>query len=140
MSKIILGPMRRSGIQFLAEQRCSEASIARQLKISRYAVQHNLKKFAETALVGHRPGSGRKRGTTAREDKELTRASLKNRRKVSSELAADLSSSRAIAISARNVRRRLLAAVLKACKARKKPWLSAKNLKARYDRAKKHEH
>lgn len=81
---------------------------------------------------------GRKRLTTPKEDRLLIRASLKNRRKTSSQLAASFSEEGCTRILARTVRRRLVVAGLKGCKARKKTWLSKANQEARLKWAKEH--
>lgn len=138
MSRPQLSPMRRSRIQFLCEQGLSQSEIARQLKTSRSAVQYNLKKFQETFSYVDRPKSGRKKVTDERQDRQLIRASLRNRRLSSSELAAEFSQQHNVPISAQTVRRRLLEGGLRGCKARKKPWLSKKNQQSRYDWAKEH--
>ncbi|XP_046975380.1 uncharacterized protein LOC124541508 [Vanessa cardui] len=84
--------------------------------------------------------TGRKRITTDREDRKLVRESLKNRKKASSELAVELSTEVNKTISARTTRRRLQEAGLKGCKARKKPWLSDNNKRARYAWALKYQY
>lgn len=130
----------RVKIQLLHEQGKSQVEISRTVKCSRRAVQLTLERFAATGTHSDRPRTGRKRVTTDREDRKLVRESLKNRKKKSSELAAEFSVASNKTISARTTRRRLQEAGLKGCKARKKPLLSDNNKKARYAWALKYQH
>ena len=103
-------------------------------------VQTTIKRYKETKSFKNRKGQGRKKSTTAREDRSLKRAFLADRRKSFSELAAELREGANKNISARTVRRRLLEVGLKGCKARKKPYLSQANKKKkRQEFAKNHE-
>lgn len=131
---------KRVEIQLLHEQGKSQVEISRTVKCSRRAVQLAIERFAATGTHGDRPRTGRKRITSDREDRKLVRESLKNRKKKSSELAAELSAESNKTISARTTRRRLQEAGLKGCKARKKPLLSENNKKARYAWALKYQH
>lgn len=130
----------RVKIQLLFEEGKNQTQIAKEVKCSRCAVQNAIKRYSQTGSHVNREKSGRKKITTPREDRFLIRSSLKNRKKTSSELASELSKDRGKKISSRTVRRRLGEVGLKGCKARKKPWLSEKNKKARLEWAKKHVH
>lgn len=129
---------KRVQIQVLHEQGKSQVEISKTVKCSRRSVQYAIERFAATGSHRNRPRTGRKRITTGRQDRQLMRESLKNRKKTSSELAAELSVEITKSISARTIRRRLQEAGLRGCKARKKPWLSDDNKKARYEWALKH--
>lgn len=129
---------KRIKIQFFHEHGWKPEKIAKELKISRTAVRYNVEKFKKTQKYEDRPRSGRKKLTTNREDRILERMSVRNRRKSSKELAAQLNEDLEHPISARTVRQRLLSFGLRGCKARKKPWLSDRNQKRRYEWAKKH--
>jgi len=94
-------------------------------------VRYTINRYKKTESHENLKRSGRKRITSAREGRQLVRTSLKNRKKTSFELTADLFGSTEKKVSARTVRRRLQNAGLKGCKARKKPWLSDKNKKKR---------
>lgn len=131
---------QRVQIQVLHEQGKSQVQISKTVKCSRRAVQLAIERFVATGSHLSRPKSGRKRITTDREDRKLVRESLKNRKKTSSELAAELSTEVNKTISARTTRRRLQEAGLKGCKARKKPWLSDNNKRARYAWALKYQY
>ena len=103
--------------------------IAEKLKCSRNGVQTTIKKYKETSSINNRVGQGRKRCTTLREDRWMKNVSLRDRRKTSSEVAAELREVSNRQISNRTVR--LVEAGLKGCKVRKKPYLSEVNKKKR---------
>lgn len=130
---------QRVQIQLLHEQGKSQVEISKTVKCSRQSVQYAIERFAATGSHSNRHRTGRKRITTDREDRKLMRESLKNRKKCSSDLAADFSFEINRPISARTTRRRLQEVGLKGCKARKKPWLSQNNKKARYEWALKYQ-
>ena len=114
---------------FLSGEGYSQVEIARKMECSRKGVQTTIKRYKETKSFKNRKGQGRKKSTTAREDRSLKRAFLADRRTSFSELAAELREGANKNISARTVRRRLLEVRLKGCKARKKPYLSQANKK-----------
>lgn len=130
---------KRAQIIALVKQGISQVHIAKKMECSRHGVQTTIKRYCENNSLKNRDGQGRKRCTTQREDRLLKRTSLLNRRKPSSDVAAEFREATAKEISTRTVRRRLLQAGLKGCKARKKPWLSEVNIKKRLSWAKKHE-
>lgn len=124
---MMLSESVRGKIVLLHSQGMSQVNISKLLKCSRCAVQKTLKRLTVTRSTIPRPRVGRKRITTAVEDRILTRTSLKNRRMSSSKLAGELSAGDGTQISSRTVRRRLNEAGLMGRKARKKPWLSEVN-------------
>ncbi|KAI4455463.1 transposable element-related [Holotrichia oblita] len=119
----------RSKVVLLYSQGQSQSKIAKTIKRSRYAIQMAIKRFQETGSYENRKKSGRKRKTTRRDDRFLTRLSLKNRMKSSKDLAAELNEQQGISISARTVRRRLVQANLHGRKARRKPLLTEEQMK-----------
>lgn len=130
----------RVKIQLLHEQGKSQVEIANLVKCSRCAVQSAIRRFADTGSYRNRPKTGRKRLTSGRQDNYLIFKSLKDRKKTSSVLAAELSETIGKPISARTVRRRLVGKRLKGCKARKKPFLSEVNRKNRLKWAFRYRH
>ncbi|CAH1984805.1 unnamed protein product [Acanthoscelides obtectus] len=122
---------KRVKIQVLHEQGKSQVDIAKTVKYSHRCVQYTIQRFARTGSLNDRPRRGRKRIATDREDRVLTRESLKKRKKTSIVLAAELSAQTNRPISTRTTRRKLQEAGLNGRKAGKKPWLSDKNKKAR---------
>jgi hypothetical protein len=78
------------------------------------------------------PMTGRKHLTTVRDDRKIERMALKNCKPRSSSLAFQLHESASQKITCRTIRRRLQERDLKNHRARKKPWLSADNIKSDY--------
>ena len=134
-----LSEIKRAQLVALSGEGYSQVEIARKMECSRKGVQTTIKRFKETKSFKNRKGQGRKKSTSAREDRSLKRAPLADRRKSFSELAAELRESANKHISALTVRRRLLEVGLKRCKARKKPYLSLSNKKKRKEFAKNYE-
>ena len=116
----------RVRVVVLAEEGYSMNKIAQRLQIGRRTVQEIVKKHKETGSVKDREGRGRKKKTSNREDGCIIKASLKDRRKSSTILCKDINANLDIVISPRTIRRRLLEAGLKSCRAKKKPLLSVK--------------
>lgn len=133
-----LDVVERSKAVLLHSQGQSQSKIAKIMKRSRYAIQAAIKRFKETGSYENRPKSGRKRITTERDDRFLTRLSLKNRMKSSKDLSAELNERQGISVSARTVRRRLVQANLHGRKARRKPLLTEDQKKKRLLWAKKY--
>ncbi|GJQ85685.1 hypothetical protein Trydic_g6843 [Trypoxylus dichotomus] len=84
-----------------------------------------MQRLAVTGSHVHRPRTGRKRITTDPNGRKILLGSLKNRRKTSSDLGAELSGGFNKTICA--IRKWLQEAGIKVCKARKKPWFFDKN-------------
>ena len=134
-----LSEIKRAQIVALSGEGYSQVEIAKKMECSRKGVQTTIKRYKETKSFKNRKGQGRKKSTTTREDRSLKRVSLADKRKTSSELAAELREGTNKNISARRVRRRLLEVGLKGYKVRKKPYLSQANKKKRQEFAKNHE-
>ncbi|XP_018371229.1 PREDICTED: transposable element Tc1 transposase [Trachymyrmex cornetzi] len=129
---------KRAQIIVLHSVGLSQVQIAKKIKCSRCAVQTTIKRYNDTKQFKSRSGRGRKRKTTAREDRYLKQNALKDRRQTAKELTAALRSDHEISISAKTVSRRLNEFGIKARKARQKPWLSETNRKKRLAWAKKY--
>ena len=125
-----LSEIKRAQIVALFGEGYSQAEIARKMECSKKGFKQQLKGTRKQSFK-NRKGQGCKKSTTAREDRSLKRASLADRRKSSSELAAELREGANKNISVRTVRRRLLEVGLKGRKVRKKPYLSQANKKKR---------
>lgn len=129
---------KRAQIIVLHSVGLSQVQIAKKIKCSRCAVQTTIKRYNDTKQFKSRSGRGRKRKTTAREDRYLKQNALKDRRQTAKELTAALRSDHEISISAKTVSRRLNEFGIKARKARQKSWLSETNRKKRLAWAKKY--
>ena len=91
-------------------------------------------KFDETRSVADKRRTGRGRISTARDDRNLVRMSLSDRRKRSRQLMVDWK----VPASVHTVRRRLIKAGLKARIPRKKPFLNSTQRSKRVQWAKAH--
>ena len=120
------------------EEGYSLKSIAKRLRIGRRTVQEILKKYAETGDVQDRLGRGRKKKTSSREDRQIIQASIKDRRLSSTEIAREMKEEIGLDLSSRTIRRRLLDAGLKSCRAEKKSLLSEKARQKRLQWALEH--
>ena len=78
-------------IQILYEIGKSNVEISKTVKSSLRSVQYAIQRFATTGSHQNRASTGRKRITADLQDGRLLSESLKNRKKTSSELAAELS-------------------------------------------------
>lgn len=133
-----LSEAERGQIVILKKQGVSIHKIARQLNFSRCAVRTTIRRFEETGCFKSKPRSGRKKATTAKQERILVRMSLRNRRLSSKELCSQLSEHHKVKISPRTVRRHLSDVGLKGCKARRKPYLTTTHKKKRLLWAKKY--
>lgn len=133
-----LSESERSRILLLSEEGLSQVAIAKRLKCSRCAVQTTIKRVQETGELKIRPGRGRKRKTTDREDRWLCRQALVNRRQSARNLTNAFQNAHNITLSPRTIARRLGEVGLKARRPRKKPYLSEVNRRKRVAWAEKH--
>ncbi|KAF9820449.1 hypothetical protein SFRURICE_009868 [Spodoptera frugiperda] len=83
-----LSSENRVEVQLLHEQGKSHVEISKTVKCSRRSLQFVIQRFYAIRSHQNIPKTGRKRITTDRQDRQLPRESLKNRKK---ELAAELS-------------------------------------------------
>ena len=116
---------------------CMEA-IASRVKCSHSAVSKTLKRLKESGSVDDRPLSGRPRLSSARDDRELVRFSLRKRRLTSTQLKREWNETSLVSCSSRTVRRRLDDAGLYGRVARKKPLLTDRHKTIRLNWAKEH--
>ncbi|KYM99356.1 hypothetical protein ALC62_09906 [Cyphomyrmex costatus] len=77
---------KRAQIIVLHSIGLSQVQIAKKIKCSRCAVQTTIKRYNDTKQFKSRSGRGRKRKTTAREDRYLKQNALKDRRQTAKEL------------------------------------------------------
>jgi len=95
------------------------------------------KRFEVSGSVTTQPGKGRKRSTTPKTDRRISRMALKNWRATSQDINKVLRDT-GISVSARTVRRRLVAVGLRARIPRKKPFLNVTQRQKRLQWAKEH--
>lgn len=133
-----LTEVERGQIVLLRSQSKTLAAIARIMKCSRCAVRTTLKRYEGSGTLTNRPKSGRKRLTTAREDRHIERIAIRERTKSSRDLSSELLERHGVCISARTVRRRLVESGLHGRIARRKPRLTAEHKKKRLQWAQKY--
>ena len=115
---------RRAGMTFEQLERAigiltcgmSARDVARHFQPHRSTISRLLNRFQKTGNVADRPGSGRPRKTTPREDHFLTTSSRRNRFLYSRKLGRLLRNATGIRVCDRAVRNRLHAARLKTCR------------------------
>lgn len=103
------------------------------------AVCKILHKFAETGSVKKREGQGRPRITTEREDRQIVRIAKSNRKTSLKRLSNESSDLLKKSISRFTIRRRLKEQGFKVCRCTKKPLVSGKNRKKRFNWARKNQ-
>jgi len=116
----------------------SNRELGRQFGCSEKAVRDPLKRVSETGTVQDRPRSGRTPKVSVRQQRTLVRSCVKDRRKTAQDHKLELSRFGGPDISLTTVRRILRRYGLRGCIARKKPFISAKNRKARVQWDKPH--
>lgn len=72
-------PAEAAQIVALLRQGMSQRAVARQLQLSQSCVSKIYRRFRETGEFVRRPGSGRRRCTSERDDRFIVMTSLRNR-------------------------------------------------------------
>jgi transposase len=135
-----ISPRKKGQIRVLLEETSlTQKEIAKKLKVSPQLVNIISKKLHNRQSISpKRKGScGRKRLSTARDDRKLIGLCLKNRKATTRQLAIDWANS-GVAASRRTVCRRLFTAGLKSRRPRKKSLLTPAMVKKRLNWAKAH--
>lgn len=114
------------------------ARIAEQIGVSKPMVFYALKTYRETASKQNTVRSTQPRKTTVQVDRAIIRASKRSPFMTSTETLADNRPILLSSICARTVRSRLHEAGLRGCIARRKPLVSANNIKKRMQFARIH--
>ena len=73
----------------LHEEGYSCNKIAERLKVARRTIQQLVKKYKETGSVKDKPGKGRRKMTTPRDDRVIVNTAIKNRKISSNTVAND---------------------------------------------------
>lgn len=108
--------------------------------ISKSSVHYTIQRWRETGGVAQRKGAGRPPKATPRVQRSLCRISLANRHLTSPELSRELQESCGVKLQPSTVRQTLRSNGLRGCKAKRKPLLNERQLKARVEWAKAHRH
>ena len=128
----------RIRIQVLHEEGLSCRQIARRVRKSPAGIAALLQKLRQTGSVRDRCRTGRSRVTTARDDRNLCRMSLRDRKKTAVKLHQQWTNGGAVTASVRTTCRRLLDHGLRSCKARKKPLIKPNQKRKRLAWAHRH--
>lgn len=114
----------RAKVVVLVQEGYSMNAVARMIGVSRCCVQQIIKKHKETGTVADRHRPGRPKSTTSRQDRELVRLSLRDRKVTAPDLKCMWTMASETTVSVQTVRRRLLEKGLRGCVAAKKPKLT----------------
>ena len=121
LQRKVLSEEKKGSILVLLAEGYTECQVASILKISKTAFHKNTVKQQTLGTTKLQTGRGRNRLSTHRDDRQLIRLSLNNRRMTSSDLQKEWQTAAGVKCTARTDRNRLLGAELKLCKARKSP-------------------
>ena len=77
---MVLSDIAKGKILAMSDAGQSQRTIAKEVGCAQASVGAFLKKYDETGLTDRKPGSGRKRITSERDDRRIVQAALKNRR------------------------------------------------------------
>lgn len=136
--KMDTAPEVASSVVALLESGLSVRNVANQLNISKSTVSRLFKRYRETNSFNRRPGSGRTRKTTARDDRFIMMTSLRNRHISAVGVQHELQRTRDVAVSEWTVRRRLKEKNLTPKRAATGPRLTPHHRQARLDFALQH--
>ncbi|KAI5703251.1 hypothetical protein M8J76_000466 [Diaphorina citri] len=126
LSEVVVG--RAIG---LLEEGVSQREVSRRLNIPRTTLRDNIWRYQQTGSCARRPGQGRKRCTSAMDDRFLVNGVLRNRFQTAPQTVARLYNARDVLISERTVRRRLEERNLTSCRPFRAPELLAAHRRAR---------
>lgn len=118
----------------LWEQGLSNRKIGKTLKKDEKTIRNLINKWKITGTYERKKGSGRPRKTTSRQDREIVRTAIKNRRITSVAIKNNLR----LDVTPKTIRNRLKDANFKSRVAIKKPYITAANIKKRLQWAKDH--
>lgn len=135
--KAHITPAQRQRIVDLRKDGKTFSYIAKLLKKSKTACVQAAKHFKSMGTVENKQRKGRRK-TTPREDRIIHRLSEEDRHKTAVDIHFEVSNQLSKSISTRTVQRRLNQFGLMGRVARKKPFISKKNQKARLKWAQKH--
>lgn len=126
-------------IMALVDDGRSQRYVSRSLGIPETTVRRVVQRYRETGRYTRRPGSGRPRATSSREDRFVVLQTLRNRTQTAVETAARIRRAMDVDISARTVRRRLAEMSLHSRARVTAPQLTPAHRVARLQFAREHE-
>lgn len=122
----------------LTEQGRTQREVAALLNVPRTTLRRALTRYRETGLYTRRPGSGRVRCTSARDDRFIILAVLRNRFLTAVEIRRRLQAARGVTVSERTIRRRMAERDLRAQRPARGPELDRHHRVARLRFAREH--
>lgn len=122
----------------LVREGLDQRMIARNLNLNQSTVSRVYRRFVETGSYKRRPGTGRTRATTRRDDRFIVSTSLRNRFLTSVNIKTELNEVRGVNVSARTIRRRLKEAAITPFRPANGPKLSVAHRQARLRFAREH--
>lgn len=131
-------PTEAAQLVSLLEAGYGQREVARRLNLSRSAVQRVYRRYLETGTFVRRPGTGRPRATTERDDRFIATTSLRDRGLNAVQLQQQLRDVRGVAISRWTVRRRLKERNLTSHKPATGPKLTVAHRRSRLEFAREH--
>ena len=108
--------------------------------ITQRGVSKILAKFLNTGTVSRKVGSGRKRSTTVRDDRQLLRSAISNRKQTLTSLSTSFYTADGHRLSKQTISRRLNERGFRFCRCRRVPMLTNRHRKQRLQWAKEYQH
>lgn len=131
-------PAKAAQVVALLQGGLSQRIVARRLNLSRSSVKRVYRRFLETGDFIRRPGSGRNRATSDRDDRFMVSTSLRNRHLTGVQVQQRLREVRGVTVSEWTVRRRLAEQGLTPHKPANGPKLTTAHRQARLHFAREH--
>lgn len=115
----------------LVEGGVSRRDVARRLGVSHSQVNRAVQRFHQDGTMRRRPGQGRRRKTTALEDRHMVRTAARSPYTTAREIASEHAVTTGVVVSSQTVRRRLRAGALLSRRPKKAPKLTLLQRRAR---------
>lgn len=122
----------------LADAGYSQRRIARMIGVPRTTVRDAIRRYQETGSYTRRPGQGRRRCTSTRDDRFIVSNVLRNRFCTAFEVRSRLFEVRNVSVSERTIRRRLVERDLRNFRPARAPQLLPQHRTARLDFAREY--
>ncbi|CAF1152813.1 unnamed protein product [Rotaria sordida] len=140
MGRVKVSLEKKTEIKALVEAGFTQRDIAEKLGVSKTCVFGVAKKLKRNLPLSNLPGQGRKKASTAIDDRNLLRLCKKDRTKSSQLLSSELVLSNGKRLSAQTIRRRLVDMGYKSYTAKRKPYRKPSQRKQRLSFARQHQY